>query len=384
MSDSIEEMLDGVSVCICVGSGGVGKTTSSAAIAAGMAARGRKVAVLTIDPAKRLADSLGLHELGNDELRVDPALYERAGVDANGGELWATMLDAKATFDEVVRRHSPDEESRERILGNRIYQQISGALAGSQEYMAMERLYELSEDGQYDLLVLDTPPSRNALDFLDAPRRLIQFVDGRAIRIFIKPTGLGMRVAGRGFAIVHSLLKRLTGTDLIQELTEFFTAMSGMVGGFRRRAARVEELLAADETAFLVVCGPAGEPLQEAVYLREKLDDADLPFGGLIVNRVHLADAEGAGAPTPEEVREALEDDDLAERVIASYEAATALAERDARNIEGLRERIGPAPMLQIPERTEEVHDLAGLLALGPYLFSSNCPAGRSGGGAAG
>jgi anion-transporting ArsA/GET3 family ATPase len=374
LSDSIEEMLDGVSVCICVGSGGVGKTTSSAAIAAGMAARGRKVAVLTIDPAKRLADSLGLHELGNDELRVDPALYVRAGVDANGGELWATMLDAKATFDEVVRRHSPDRESRERILGNRIYQQISGALAGSQEYMAMERLYELSEDGKYDLLVLDTPPSRNALDFLDAPRRLIQFVDGRAIRIFIKPTGLGMRVAGKGFAIVHSLLKRLTGTDLIQELTEFFTAMSGMVGGFRQRAARVEELLAADDTAFLIVCGPAGEPLQEAVYLREKLDEADLPFGGLIVNRVHRVDSKHADGPTPEAVREALGDADLAERVIASYEAATALSERDARNIEQLRERIGPAPMLQVPERTEEVHDLAGLLALGPYLFGSSPP----------
>ena len=182
-----------------------------------------------------------------------------------------------------------------------------------------------------------------------------------------------MKVAGRGFAIVHSLLKRLTGTDLIQELTEFFTAMSGMVGGFRQRAARVEELLAADDTAFLIVCGPAGEPLQEAVYLREKLDDAGLPFGGLIVNRVHSVDAEGAGEAIPDEVREAVGDGDLAERVIASYEAATALSERDARNIEGLRERIGPAPMLKIPERTEEVHDLAGLLALGPYLFGEDC-----------
>lgn len=371
MSDSIEDLLDGVSVCICVGSGGVGKTTSSAAIAAGMAARGLKVAVLTIDPAKRLADSLGLGDLGNDERRVDPALFEQAGVDPGGGELWATMLDAKATFDGVVRQHSPDEESQKRILDNRIYQQISGALAGSQEYMAMERLYELNEGGKYDLLVLDTPPSRNALDFLDAPRRLIQFVDGRAIRIFMRPTGLGMKVAGRGFSIVHSLLRRLTGTDLIQDLTEFFTAMSGMVGGFRQRAARVEELLGDERTSFLIVCGPAGEPIEEAVYLREKLDEGALPFGGLIINRVHTVGIEAGGIAPPKTaaMEKVLGDRDLAERVLDSFEAATALAERDDHNIELLAERIGPAPLIRVPELSDEVHDLAGLLALDPYLF---------------
>lgn len=369
MSDSIEELLEGISVCICVGSGGVGKTTSSAAIAAGMAARGRKVAVLTIDPAKRLADSLGLAELGNDERRVDPALFEQAGVDAGGGELWATMLDAKATFDAVVGLHAPDEESRERILSNRIYQQISGALAGSQEYMAMERLYELNESGAYDLLVLDTPPSRNALDFLDAPRRLIQFVDGRAIRIFLRPTGLGMKVAGRGFGMVHSLLRRLTGTDLIQELTEFFTAMSGMVGGFRQRATRVEELLADEATSFLIVCGPAGEPIEEAVYLREKLEEGELPFGGLIVNRVHTSGAANGKPPAATTMEKLVGDRDLAERILASFEAATALSERDERSIARLRERMGGAPLIRIPEMSDEVHDLAGLLSLDPYLF---------------
>ena len=370
MSDSIEDMLDGVSICICVGSGGVGKTTSSAAIAAGMAARGRKVAVLTIDPAKRLADSLGLHELGNDELRVDPALYERAGVDTNGGELWAMMLDAKATFDEVVRRHAPDEESRERILGNRIYQQISGALAGSQEYMAMERLYEIHEDGEYDLLVLDTPPSRNALDFLDAPRRLTQFIDGRAIRIFIRPTGLGMQVAGRGFAIVPRCCKRLTGTRpdpgpvrvLHRDVGDGRRLPPARgpgrgAAGSRRHGVpgRLRPGRGADAGGDLL----AGEARRRRPALRR----ADRQPGPLGRRR-------GRGpSAIPEEVREALGDDDLAERVIASYEAATALSERDARNIEDLRERIGPAPMLKIPERTEEVHDLAGLLALGPYLF---------------
>ena len=170
---SVAELLAGKRVCICAGSGGVGKTTTSAAIAAGMAARGLKVAVLTIDPAKRLADSLGLPELGNTERRVDPELFARAGVEvAEGGELWAMMLDSKATFDEVVRNHAPDAETRDRILSNRIYQQLSAALAGSQEYMAMEKLFEIHQEGRFDFLVLDTPPSRNALDFLDAPKRL--------------------------------------------------------------------------------------------------------------------------------------------------------------------------------------------------------------------
>ena len=371
MSAAVEELLEGVSICVCVGSGGVGKTTTAAAIAAGMAARGHRVAVLTIDPAKRLADSLGLEELGNDERRVDPALFERAGVDPGGGELWATMLDVKATFDDVVARHAPDEESKRRILENRIYRRLSGTLAGSQEYMAMERLYEIHERGEYDLVVLDTPPSRNALDFLDAPRRLVQFIEGRAIRLFLRPAGLGMRVAGRGFAIVSSLLRRLTGLDLIEDLSEFFTATSGMIGGFRERATRVEALLGGDETAFLIVCGPAGEPVEEAAFLREKLRDADLPFGGLIVNRIHTVEPPLAADPAElsEAVATALDDADLAERVLASYADARALAESDARNIDRLAERIGPSPLLQVPELGDEVHDLSGLLALSPYLF---------------
>jgi anion-transporting ArsA/GET3 family ATPase len=194
---TLDEILASKDICICAGSGGVGKTTTSAAIATGMAARGLRVCVLTIDPAKRLADSLGLAELGNEARRVDAALFERHGVEMKG-ELWAMMLDAKATFDELVARHAEDEESRDRVLNNRIYQQISNALAGSQEYMAMEKLFELHTEGRFDLLVLDTPPTRNALDFLDAPRRLTQFIEGRSLRVFMRPTGLAARVAGRG------------------------------------------------------------------------------------------------------------------------------------------------------------------------------------------
>lgn len=194
---AIDQVLEGRSVCICAGSGGVGKTTTAAAVALGMAVEGLKVCVLTIDPAKRLADSLGLEELGNEATRVDPELLRANGVECRG-ELWAMMLDAKQTFDQLVARHAEDAEARERVLGNSIYQQISSALAGSQEYMAMEKLFELHTEGRFDLLVLDTPPSRNALDFLDAPERLTQFIEGRSLQLFIKPTGLAARVAGRG------------------------------------------------------------------------------------------------------------------------------------------------------------------------------------------
>src|SRR5215210_7639967 len=270
----VDQLLDGKRVCICAGSGGVGKTTTSAAIAAGMAARGKKVAVLTIDPAKRLADSLGLPELGNEERQVDPALFDAQGVDT------------EATFDEVVAKHAPDAETRDRILSNRIYRELSNALAGSQEYMAMERLFELHQEDRYDLLVLDTPPSRNALDFLDAPRRLTQFIEGRSLQVFMRPTGIGMKLFGRGTSMMFSVLKRITGMDLLEELAEFFQAFSGMVGGFRERARRVNELLSDPSTSFLVVCGPQGEPISEAVYFHRKLIEAKLPFGGVIVNKV--------------------------------------------------------------------------------------------------
>ena len=372
---TVLDMLDGVEVCICAGSGGVGKTTTSAAIATGMAARGKRVAVLTIDPAKRLADSLGLEQLGNKEARVDPALFERAGVDPGAGELWATMLDAKATFDDVVVRYSEDRESSDAILDNRIYKQISGALAGSQEYMAMEKLYEIHERGEFDLLVLDTPPSRHALDFLDAPQRLVQFVDGRALKLFLRPTGFGARIAGRGAATVLAVLRRLTGVDLIDDLSEFFNAMSGLIGGFRERATRVEELLGAEGTTFLIVTGPAGEPIEEAVVRHDKLLERGMSRGGLVVNRVHGAsEVETGEEEVAGSLREAL-GDDLAERVLDSYRDRRGLVERDAANIAELRERAGDVPLLTVPEMADEIHDLAGLLSLQPSLFGDAEPA---------
>jgi anion-transporting ArsA/GET3 family ATPase len=370
---TLNETLEGKAICICAGSGGVGKTTTSAAIASGMAAQGLKVCVLTIDPAKRLADSLGLEELGNEARQVDPKLFAEQGIEIKG-ELWAMMLDAKATFDELVARQAPDEESRDRVLENPIYQQISGALAGSQEYMAMEKLFELHHEGRFDLLVLDTPPSRNALDFLDAPKRLTQFIEGRSMKMFIKPTGLAAKVAGRGASVALGVLKRLLGFDLLSDLSEFFTAFSGMVDGFQARAERVDKLLADPDTCFLVVCGPQGEPVNEAVYFHRKLVEAKLPFGGVIVNKVHYP-AEELGEQTedlPAALAERLGDDDLAQRVAANFSDYQALAERDARNIERLAKEMRIKGVIRVPYLDEDVHDLAGLAEINRYLFATS------------
>jgi anion-transporting ArsA/GET3 family ATPase len=384
----VATVLKGKDVCVCAGSGGVGKTTAAAAIGAGMAARGLKVAVLTIDPAKRLADSLGLPELGNVERQVDPALFAERGVEMNGGELWAMQLDAKATFDDVIAKHAPDAETRERILDNRIYKQISSALAGSQEYMAMEKLFELHAEERYDLLVLDTPPSRNALDFLEAPKRLTQFIEGRALQMFIRPTGFGMKVFGRGTALGLSVLKRITGMDLIEDLAEFFEAFSGMVGGFRERAKRVNELLAGPGTSFLVVCGPQGEPTEEAVYFHRKLVEADLPFGAVIVNKVHPAYEAGDEAELAKRLAavlgepEGADEGSLTARVISNHAEYRALAERDARNIERLAREMKARRVIRVPYLDDDVHDLAGLLELDRYLFAGERE--REGIGAAG
>ena len=368
---SVETLLEGRGICICAGSGGVGKTTTSAAIALGMADRGLKVCVLTIDPAKRLADSLGLEELGNEASRVDPALLKKNGVTGDG-ELWAMMLDAKETFDNLVARHAEDEEARDRVLDNRIYQLISSALAGSQEYMAMEKLFELHSEGRFDLLVLDTPPSRNALDFLDAPMRMTQFIEGRSLQLFIRPTGFAARVATRGTGVVLSILKRIVGFDLLADLSEFFTAFSGMIDGFQERAHRVNTLLRDDETAFVIVCGPQSEPVEEAVFFHSKLIEADMNFAGAVVNRVRYR----LGTKVPKlkalagKVEAKTGDADLAERAARNLIEYDMLARRDVENISGLTKKLGGDPVIRIPYLDTDVHDVAGLCEINRFLFT--------------
>lgn len=355
-------------VVICAGSGGVGKTTTSAALAMGLAAEGKRVAVVTIDPARRLADALGVDELGNEPHLVDPARLAGHGIEVTG-ELWAMMLDPKRTFDDLIARLAPDDDARDEVLSNRIYQQLSGAVAGSQEFTAVAKLYELDRSGRFDVLVLDTPPSRNALDFLDAPDRLTGFFEGRALRVFLAPTGLAAKVVGRGTSVVFSVLKRLTGVDLLQDLSVFFRALGGLIEGFKERAAGVKELLADESTTFIVVTSPEREPVEEAIFFAGKLRDAGMRFGGLVVNRVHPLDG-GPPEADVEALEAALGDAKLAAKVARAYAEERTLAERDTTAIEHLRAETGEADPILIPQLDGDVHDVDGLVAIHAHLFA--------------
>jgi anion-transporting ArsA/GET3 family ATPase len=355
-------------IVICAGSGGVGKTTTSAALAMGLAAEGKRVAVVTIDPARRLAHALGLDDLGNEPHLIDPARLAGHGIEVRG-ELWAMMLDPKRTFDELIERLAPDDRAREEVIANRIYQQLSSAVAGSQEFTAVAKLYDLDRSGRFDVLVLDTPPSRNALDFLDAPERLTGFFEGRALRVFLAPTGLAARVMGAGTGVVSAVLKRLTGVDFLEDLGVFFRALGGMIDGFKERAAGVDALLRDEGTAFIVVTSPEREPVEEAIFFAGKLHDAGMPFGGLVVNRVHPLDV-GPREADIEVLAAALGDPKLAAKVARTYAEERALAERDHAAIGHLCEETGERNPIVIPQLDGDVHDVDGLVAIHAHLFA--------------
>ncbi len=365
---AIAERLAGKRIYIVAGSGGVGKTTASAALALGLAAAGQRVAVVTIDPARRLADALGLEELGNEPRRVPASQLEPHGVQMRG-ELWAMMLDPKATFDGLIGRLSPDERTRDEVLSNRIYAHLSGAIAGSQEFSAVAKLYELDRDGGYDAIVLDTPPSRNALDFLDAPDRLTDFFEGRALKLFLVPTSIAARVMGAGTGVVFSILKRLTGVDLLEDVSVLFRAMSGLIDGFRERAAAVKALLGDPATTFVIVASPEREPVAEAIFFRQKLREARMPFGALIVNRVAvLGDGEDAD---PIAIRAHLRDSlgaALAGKVADASADVQLLAARHAEAVARLSEALDEPDPIVVPRLDGEVQDVDGLLALYRHL----------------
>jgi anion-transporting ArsA/GET3 family ATPase len=363
---SVEPLLAGRRIVICAGPGGVGKTTTAAAVAMGMAERGLKVAVVTIDPARRLANALGVETLGNEPKLIDPARFAAHGVEIRG-ELWAMMLDAKRTFDQLIERLAPDRATRDEVFANRIYQQLSSAVAGSQEFTAIAKLYELDQEGGYDLLVLDTPPSRNALDFIDAPGRLTHFFQGRAIRMFLRPAGFGGKIIGRGTGVVFSLLKRVTGVDLLEDLSVFFRSLSGLIDGFTERAERVGELLEDPATTFLIVTSPQHDPVEEAIYFHRKLMEARMPFGGMVVNRVHaIAETNG---DVPAELVEEL-GEELAERVADSAREQAALADRDHAAIDHLEAALHSPPTVRVPELEDDVHDIDGLAQVRAHLFA--------------
>ncbi len=337
------------SIVVCCGSGGVGKTTTAAALAVEGARQGRRSCVVTIDPAKRLADALGLASLSNVPSRVEGDW---------SGELHALMLDTKSTFDSLVGRYAASEEQARMILSNRLYRNIAGALSGTQEYMAMEKLYELATDARFELIVVDTPPTRNALDFLDAPRRLTRFLDNRIFKVLTMPTRAYLKavsVATQGFLRTVS---RVVGGEVVADAVAFFQAFEGMEQGFRDRAAEVLELLRAPETAFVLVTSPRRDAVREAGFFAEKLGESDIDVDALVVNRLHPSFGR---APVAEGLG------DLS-RNLADFRA---MAEREEQHFQELALRVKPAPVGRVPVLVNDVHDLAGLQELGRYLFST-------------
>ncbi len=367
---SVAARLAGRRICICTGSGGVGKTTTAAAVAIGLAARGQRVAVVTIDPARRLASSLGLEGLDNEPRRIEPTHFAGHGLELRG-ELWAMMLDAKRTFDELIELLAPNSATYDAILANRIYQELSSSVAGSEEFSAVAKLYELDASGRYDAIVLDTPPSRNALDFLDAPQRLTGFLEGRALKVLTAPTGVAAAIAARGSSLVFSVLRRVTGVDLLADLGEFFRVLSGVVDGFAERARVVARLLDDPATTFLIVTSPEPTPVQEAVFFRRRLAETGMQFGGLIVNRQRVL-ARTRPAIDEDTIAADLGGDwDLAGRSVQALRDLRALARRDGRNLRYLTAELDDRHPIVIPQLDHDISDLAGLLVVERYLFAT-------------
>jgi anion-transporting ArsA/GET3 family ATPase len=358
----------GKRVIVSCGSGGVGKTTVSAALALGLAAEGARTAVVTIDPARRLASALGIGNLSDQPRRVPADVAAAAGYPLTG-ELWALQLDPSATFDRLVARHAPTAEAREHILQNRIYRYLSGPLSGAHEYMAVERLYELIEEDRFDCVVLDTPPAANALDFLDAPERITRFIEGRALRMLLRP-GLkagkvGLRAFQAGGTLVLSLLERLTGAQLLREVSDFLISFDGMYEGFRDRAAAVRGLLTSSDSTFVVVTGTHEEPIAEALALWRRLAHDGYPLGGIVLNRYHHLPA--AGAADRGVLEHLLAQSGAADPAGLARRAAEALDERrihalrDLDAFEGIRRALGNPPITRVKDQPQPPVELAGL-----------------------
>jgi anion-transporting ArsA/GET3 family ATPase len=395
-------MLSTARLVVCVGSGGVGKTTTSAVLALSAAQLGRRAIVITIDPARRLARALGLEEIGNAEKPIPRELFATADTPETGA-CAAMMLDVRTTFDDLIERVSPDAATRERILKNNVYRHISTAIAGSQEYMATEKVFELVHSGRYDVVILDTPPMKNALDFLEAQNRMLQLVDESVIKWFVKPyefdaEGRVIEKRGTGNSLIFKLLGYVLGDSFMGEVSEFFQSFARLVEGFRTRNEAVAKILRDPTSHFVIVTSPKAQVVSEAIHFHRDLNARQLPFGGFIINQVSEWQqplGEGPGATGGESAAaETLKADELATaraeldqlardmaathpefpKLVERIEALATEAEHEARkDRERLRELmalIKPGDVFRlVPRLPEDVHDIRSLLRLQPWLM---------------
>jgi len=356
----LAELVDERAIVVCCGSGGVGKTTVSAAFALEAARRGRRACVVTIDPAKRLANALGVDSLANTPRRIEGPWP---------GELWALMLDPKRTFDELVGKYASSPEQAEGILTNRLYRNLTGALSGTQEYMAMEKLYELSEEDRYDLVVVDTPPTRNALDFLDAPRRLTRFLGHRLFQLLLMPTRAYLRAVSVATQALLRTISKVAGAEIVHDAVAFFQAFEGMEEGFRVRAEHMRRLLSRRTTAFVLVASPRADTVDEAGWFADKLNESGLAVEGLVVNRVH----------PPFETRGGLPDapaGSTLEALVRNLRGYQAVNHREESAFAELATQVAPSPVARVPLLDVDVHDVAGLGVVADHVFA-DAPASR-------
>ena len=364
---SVVDVVDASDVVVCCGSGGVGKTTTAAVIGIEAAQRGRRVVVVTIDPARRLADALGLP----DGLGPEPRPVRLDG--EASGELWAMMLDTAATFDGLVRTHAADEEQVERILGNRFYRNMASAMSGTQEYMAAETLHALHHDDRFDLVIVDTPPSRSALDFLEAPGVLARFLDHRVFKLAMLPTRGGLKVIGTAAQPVLKAIGRVVGSDVLSDSLAFFQSFAGMESGFRERADDVVALLRAERTSFVVVASPKRDTIAEAVWFARQLRDQGVGVAAAIVNRVQPEFVPvGAIRLTAIDAADGPDDGGVVDALRRNAAELNAIRSSEVEALAPLLDVVAPEPVALLPLLDGDVHDLAGLREVADHLFPTD------------
>ncbi|MFP4476681.1 MAG: ArsA family ATPase [Desulfatibacillaceae bacterium] len=372
----LDRLLAEKRILICGGSGGVGKTTISAALALKAAMAGRKVLVCTIDPAQRLADSLGLENLGNAETDITEEVVKATG-NVLPGQLWAMMLDSKRTFDALIERIAPNSEVAGRVLGNQFYQNVTTALAGSQEFSAMEKLYELDSRGDYDLIVLDTPPTRHALDFIDAPGKLTAFLDARVIQWFVKPylaaEKVGFKFFNRSAKVLFRILEKGTGYQTLADIADFFLVFEGMYDGFKMRAEKVRSLISSHDSAFVLVTSPQFPSLTEAKNFLARMKSEDLALGEIIFNRVYMTPGGLPGDRLRSIKEEAMSEfpgySDVVETLCDNLRLFIILSEADQRAVDRFLEANALGGRgVRVPYLPRDVHDISGLAVVAGHI----------------